>query len=228
MTPESDPGTLRYHTNDPLGVIENAAKQIWKNRGAPAGTTWRDYFAEAEQLLIAGRGTLPDSAEPEELPISKLELLPPEIWALRDQDTDPLRAAVAWGVNELFDEHEAFCFARLLGSNEFKVMGGEFQACPEDEIIVLLASLAGEYDEDFVKSEGQGDLSTVSKEKRREYWRKKMLQWRSDDRPLNYHDRNTIERLKDAITKHSALEGCRLLRGANERIMEENRSEHGK
>jgi len=192
--------------NDPLGVIERAAKQLWKERGEPAGSTWQDYFSEAEELLLAGRTSDGVTVSQGERAFTDPQLVPPEIWALRDQATDPFASAIAWSVNERLSKHESFCLAMLLSSNDVKVSQGKSISPTDDTIIGLLASLSGEYDEEFLNREGRGKLEIIPREKRSEYWRAKLEHWRDEDQALSFHDRNTIARIRDTIIRHPYID----------------------
>ncbi len=195
---------------DPLGVIEHCAKQIWEERGKLAGTSWRDHFAEAEQLILAGRssGELPSTRVTSE---PALKTIPAEIWALRDQDRDRFAAAVARSIDNLLNEHESYCLGTLLLSNEFKLKGDTaYRACSEEQVADLLAALSADYDEDFIRKEGNGTLGAISAVTRARYWTEKIKAWRASDAPLNYSDRNTIDRLKDSLLGRTEIEGVRL------------------
>lgn len=193
---------------DPLGVIENLAKSLWKDHGEISGTTWRDHFADAEQLLLAGRsGPAPTQPDP---PEKTMDLLPTPIWALRDQDDDPIARAIARSIDRLLTAHESYCLGYLLIFNEFNVRATpELIAFSEERVAHILAMLSAEYDDDFIKREG-GLLSSVSPEARTRYWTQKLIQWREADEALTYSDRNTIDRFTEALRVQPEVENIRL------------------
>lgn len=196
---------------DPPGVIGNLAKRLWKDHGEISGTTWRDHFADAEELLLAGRSG-PAPTQPD-LPEKEMELLPAPIWVLRDQDDDPIARAIARSIDRLLTAHESYCLGYLLIFNEFKLHGTlEFEAFGDERITYLLAMLSAEYDEEFIKREG-GSLGDISQETRTLYWTQKIIQWREADETLSYSDRNTIDRLRDALRVQPEVEIIRLREG---------------
>ena len=194
---------------DPLGVIEHCAKRMWEQQGKPPGTTWRDHVGAAEELLLSGRssGTPACHTPHTETPAP----IPPTIWALRDQSRDVFAAALARSINTLLNEHESYCLAVFLLWNEIRIVGGEAPVrCTEAKIAELLAAFSAQYDEDFVRRSGEGRLENSSLEKRAEYWNRKIFKWKEDDEPLTYSDRNTIDRLKDALCRQPEIESTRL------------------
>ncbi|MFN8392348.1 MAG: hypothetical protein U0136_18790 [Bdellovibrionota bacterium] len=201
-------GAHKDTVKDPLGVIEKCARELFEDRGRPEGKQWTDFVPEAEQLLLAGRTEAPPTQERPH--ISAIENLPPRIWALRDQDTDPFAAAVASSVGALLSEHESFCMGVFLHSNEFQLSNGGFRTCSTAQIAALLSELAGEYEAGFIQGFASGEIDAIPVERRREYWEKKLKAWIAEDRPLNYADRNTIDRICNALRAQPGVTGIRL------------------
>ncbi len=193
---------------DPLGMIENYAKQLWEENGRSPSKSWHDYVPEAENLLLAGRSGPKiehvNKTEAKPLPI------PHSIIELRESSKDPLVAAVGRSVRSLLDEHESFCLGYFLMSNEFMLTEQKVASqLSDDTIAMLLAVLSAEYDSTFVNSHG-GGLNSISPQEKANYWKSKIIEWRQTDRPLTYTDRNTIDRFKRDLCQQPEIVSLKL------------------
>lgn len=194
---------------DPLGEIERLAKTLWKGGGPTEGTSWTDFIADAEKQLLSGLSG-PKRDNRAKITSGKTNAMRP---ARRPRFP---RIASLFHLEEGLDFHESYCFAKLLTWNEFRAAPeGDFGTCDEEEIAELLAILSNEYEESFLLSEGMGSLDKISQERLHLYWMEKLSQWRSEDKPLGYSDRNTLERIKTKLVRSGTVFEIRLKKTPN-------------
>ncbi len=136
--------------------------------------------------------------------------LAPSILALRNQSNNRIGSAFAHSIDSLLNEHESYCIGSVLMMSEVRFSDGCIESLPDESIAQLLASLSAEYDEAFVKKYGDGNLEAISEDKRRSYWLAKIAEWRAEDTPLTYSDRNTIQRLESAFLKQPTVDRIQL------------------
>ncbi len=196
-----------YSIKDPLGEITRLAKAIWLERNQPAGTTWKDFASEAEKQLIVGLGDEGSRADSQSGFI--------DVGAVTETNKIrgmrfPLIAALM-GIPEGLNQHECFCLAIFLLENEVRPLPDHpFHSCLIEEIAELMLVLASEYEHDLVDFPERCAPYETDLELVREYWLKKIREWRDADLPLTYSDRNTIERLRDLFLDTGAFCESRL------------------
>lgn len=212
MSTSESNSSKQFHAVDPLGEVARRAREIWIERGQPTGSSPDDFLSEAELDLLGGRSAgIPSHRTRHKVAVTPIPL---EIHRLQTAERDPLIHAIAHGINFLLNEHECYCLSRFLAGHEFSLRNSPIKYAPsDDEIASILAAFANEYPESFLKQYGVIPVRDIPLPHRQCFWRNRMSEWKSVDEPLTYHDRNTTQRLLDALS-HSEFFSCAILRSS--------------
>ncbi len=187
---------------DPLGEIEARAKELWVNAGSPGDKTWRDFFSQAEADILGEPGAV-STARKERATADDQSLSSDFVTLAKDKNS--LLAFLATTLKKLLNDHESLCLGYILANNCLRFPSRDIATLAEigpvsiENIADLLAYLSGDYETDFLKKENIEDYHFISHTKRSDYWRNKLLHMLKEDQALTYTDRNTINRIIDAI-----------------------------
>lgn len=196
------PSAEMMKTVDPLGEIRRYAETLWNEAGKPAGTSWEDYWAPAEKLLLAGRGDAVRERRSRH-PTLHEEHLSDVVRQLRSQEQDELLSILAAAFDGLLDEHEALSLGRVLQDHSITVKESErdhtIERADRKRAAEVLSHLAWEYDVAFTASEGGGRVETIPFEKRQSYWEARLAGLEERDEPLTFADQTTMRRLVSRI-----------------------------
>ena len=184
---------------DPLGEIRHFAVQLWKDAGGKAESSWQDFFPEAEEMLMHGRGNAPRGpvhvVVRRKAPIEGE--LSPELQRIVEDSEDEVLSVLASAFRHFLTEHESHCLFSLLSSHLLDLPGwktvGPFGV---EEVAGYLAEIAGEYSSSFLGEQGAKKPQEVPLEARKYYWEKLLRRQVQEDAALSFHDRNTMARLK--------------------------------
>jgi hypothetical protein len=200
----SAPPIARRKIVDPLGEIEALAKKMCAEAEGGDIAHWEKYWSAAEGHMVAGKSSGIDSGRKK---VGKAESdVAPEfsgfLRAGQSQQAGQARLLplLARAMQRPLNDHEACCLGYVLQHNVFTFVDGE--ALPPQSIeqcSSLLADLAGEYDKDFIQSQGTANISLISREQKQRYWTRRLAGIREQDSPLTYAHQNTIMRVRDSI-----------------------------
>lgn len=183
---------------DPIGAIRIRARELWRSDGSPREVDLKSLFerAESEVLGAAGRQSRGAIASAERQ-VRKINasVIDSELAKLAASSGPPLLRVIIEAIRERPNEHEAICLARLLHSNALVLADQsriERQTIPA--IAELLADIAGEYPEEFLKQHKAADFRTIPRQQRADFWSEKFSRLLDVDEPLTFNSRLTIMR----------------------------------
>ncbi len=202
-----------FQAKDPLGEIRRHAEALYQKAGSPTGQGWTDFFEQAEEDLLSGRGTA--AAKPQTFPAAVLvapKVVDPELLALTTDSSQPLAAIAASTFERWLNEHEALSFAYTLRNNRFIMTNAvELKASSIGDISEILARVAGEYSTNFIAQELVSNSSPTANftgiplARRVAYWNEKITQYFESDQALSFADRNTIMRVRTTLANYPNL-----------------------
>ena len=197
-----------YERLDPLGEIRRYAKQMWVEAGKPDDKDPLDYFDEAEQLLVGGRSSSAPSGRIRHLAKGEgvNEQLSGYVQGLIEQSENKVLSVVAESLRRELSAHDAVCLATILKVNELQLKdGSSIGPLKEVQISGILAALTNEYDHFFLEQMGTSDFHSISIGQRLAYWQQRLEDLQKVDKPLSFHDLNTISRLEGEMISHGRI-----------------------
>ncbi len=199
---------------DPLHEIRNRAKQLWSADGKPADRDWLDYFSIAEEQLLSGLSEGTPSSRTRSKETSEID---PTIRPLVEQQENTFLSILASVVKRPLVEYEAHCLADVLMKHKVK-LSRDVTLGPHSvsQVAELLADLAGEYDPSFLKEQGMKEFGSIPRAARVQYWDRKLLESKAEDRPLTNADRNAVSRFKEHLRQDPRVADLIYLGGSAE------------
>ena len=188
---------------DPVGQITACAKNLWQEAGKPAGSDWTDYFAEAEELLTAGRGG-EAAGETASSSVKKTSSV--------GEHTKQIDLAISALSQSSFNLHEATCLATILQNNQFSLEGFPSPTKFNDtEITRILSESTIEYEEDYLRECSVSSSAELSLAQKNGFWRRELEKKQGEDCALSFHDLNTISRLEKELREKTEIREMKIL-----------------
>lgn len=183
---------------DPLGEIRSYARKLWIEDGAKDNKNWKNYWKKAERMLVGGVSDF-QSTKPENVCKTR-DILSSDIRALIKQEDNELLSVLASAFKALLNDHECKCLANILMTHSFLLYDlNTVEPLDICEVSEVLSKLAWEYDQKFLEQRNCASAMNTSEEVRAEYWKQKLRVQITTDKPLTFADRNTIQRLINAV-----------------------------
>ena len=187
-----------FQTRDPLGEIRRRARELWEEAGKPANKGWPAFFDEAEEQLVGGVSSGRPSGRHRN-PMRDHEVAP-QVASAASQSEDGLLSIVASALKQLLTHQEALCLAYVLESHCIVLKDGKrLQPSDDHETATVLAALASEYDEGFLRQQHAHSPFEIDPQARIDYWERVLLGRHREDNALTNLDRNTVNRLVTAL-----------------------------
>ncbi len=192
---------------DPLGEIRKRATELWIENGGPSGTTWEDFFADAEEELIAGKsGNVPTQR------MRSLDPKPVNQTPYCGDRAETLEQALHCVFGDTLSQHDSYCLAQILEQYSFVLKDQREMIVPSSEqIAIILAQLSLDYPVDLLKLNCVSSPAELSLAVRVQYWSEKISEWETKDEPLTLADRNTMLRLHESIKERVPIKFCRTM-----------------
>lgn len=193
---------------DPLGEIEHLARELHQREAAQgalgANVTWESFWGAAEAQLTAGRSSGVSTERTR--PTVAAESLSAQFAALLTPECDDTDAIFLRALGTPLSHHEALCLGHLLCHTTCeRAAGGTFGPCSVEDAGRILALVAGEYDEQYMRTHGRPDPQSVSRDLRAAYWTEHLEAMLDADEPLTHADQNTIRRISDLLLREGSF-----------------------